>query len=105
MQKTQVSPMQTLWWANQSLGGPMSPLVGSVGFLVVSLTPLPPTVLLPQDSPCSASCLAVGLCIRFHQLLDEASLRIIMLGSYIHVLHIFMFCVCFFVFCFFLHYS
>ena len=52
-------------------------LVDSVGFLVVSLTPLAPTILpawLLQDSPSSSYCLSVGLCICFHPLLDETSL-------------------------------
>ena len=55
-----------------SLSGPR--LVDSVGFLVVSLTPLAPPILpppLPQDSPTSAECLAVGLCIYSHELLGE----------------------------------
>jgi hypothetical protein len=53
-----------------------SRLVNSVGFLLVSsgsfnhFSPHP----LPPDSPSSIQCLALGLCICFHQLLDEASL-------------------------------
>lgn len=47
--------------------------IDSVGFLVVSLTPLSPPILLPhlrQDSPSStSSCSNVGLCLTFHQLL------------------------------------
>lgn len=47
-------------------------LVDSAGFLVVPLTSLTPSILLPplpQDFPSSTQCLAVGLCIRFQQLL------------------------------------
>lgn len=62
-------------------------LVASVGPLVVSLTPLAgsnwlslsPT--LPRDSSSTTCCLAVGLCICFHPLLDEASQETVMLGS------------------------
>jgi hypothetical protein len=47
-------------------------LVDTVGFLVVSLTPLAPTTLpfpLQQDFPSSA----VSFCIYFHQVPAEAS--------------------------------
>lgn len=43
-------------------------IVGSIDFLVVSLTPLAPSILpppLPQDYPSSTQCLDVGLCISF----------------------------------------
>jgi hypothetical protein len=66
--------------------GPRS--VDSVGFLVVSLTSLAPSILhpsLPQDSLSSAYCLAVGLCICFHQFLGEASLMTVMIGSCLQV--------------------
>jgi hypothetical protein len=46
--------------------------------------PLTPSVIPPsllQDSPNSALCLPVGVCIYFHQLLVEASQRTAMLGS------------------------
>jgi hypothetical protein len=59
-------------------------LFDSSGFLMVSLTPLAPTFFppsLPQDSPSSAECLAVGLCICFHLLLGEASLMSVGLGT------------------------
>ena len=52
-------------------------LVDSLGFLVVSMTLLSPSVLLtilPQDSPNYTYCFAVGLSISFYQLLGEASL-------------------------------
>jgi hypothetical protein len=61
-----------------------SRLVGSLGLLVALLTPSTPSVLrltLSQDFPSSAWCLAVGLYICFHQLLDEAFQMIVMLGS------------------------
>ena len=60
-------------------------LVDSVGFLVVLLTPLAPTILPPpllQDSA-NSKYLAMGLCISFHHLLGEASLMTIMLGSWL----------------------
>jgi hypothetical protein len=64
------------------VGGPGSAsphgtrLVDSVGILVASL--IPPSCLLlsltlPQDSPGSACCLAVSLCLCLHPLLGEAS--------------------------------
>ena len=60
-------------------------LIDSAGIgHVVSFTPLTPTVFLLSllwDSLSSASCLAVDLCMCSHQLLDEASLMLIMLGS------------------------
>ena len=52
-------------------------IVGSVGLLVVPLIPLALTILhppLPYDSWSSAQWFTMGLCICFHQLLDEASL-------------------------------
>jgi len=54
-----------------------------MSFLVVSLSLLAPTILLPlpQGSLSSAQCLAVGLCIFFHQWLDGASLMVIVPGS------------------------
>ena len=55
-------------------------LVVSLGFLVMTLTPLALTVLLPslqQDSWRSARYLAVELCICSHQLLDGGSLMTI----------------------------
>ena len=59
-------------------------LVDSVSFFVVSLTLLAPTILpssLLHSSPRSVQCLAVDLCLCFHQLLDEASLMTIGLMS------------------------
>lgn len=58
-------------------------LLESVSFLVMFLIPLSPTILPPflaQDVLCSTQCLAVGLCICFCQLLDEACLVIIWVG-------------------------
>lgn len=58
-------------------------LVNSVGFVAVSLALLAPLTLppcLPQDSPSFIQCLTVGLCIRSHQLLGEASQMPVMLG-------------------------
>ena len=62
-------------------------LVDSVGFLVVSLTPLAPSILLPLSSVSSKLhlILCCGFCISFHQLLGEASLMTVMLGSYLQV--------------------
>ena len=66
-------------------------LIDSVGFLVVSLTPLAPTILfsffalfvrIPQAPP---NCLAVGFCICFHQRLGEASLMTVELGTSLRV--------------------
>lgn len=62
-----------------------SKLVDSVNLLVVSMTSLAHSILsstLPQDFPSSAHCLAMGLHICFQQLLDEASQKTVMLGSY-----------------------
>ena len=62
-------------------------LFDSVGLLVVSLTLLVSPILSPiilQDSLSSACCLVVGLCICFDQLLDEASQKTVMLGSYLN---------------------
>ena len=65
--------MLFVWWFRlYETYGPM--FFGSVGLLVVSLTPLaspipPPT--LPQDSLSSVKYLALGLCICFYQLLDK----------------------------------
>ena len=58
-------------------------LVDSAGFLVADPVPsiLPS---LPQDSS-NSTCLAVGLSISFHQLLDEASMMTVMLGSCLKV--------------------
>ena len=59
-------------------------LVDCVDLLVVSLIPLAyslPTPTLPQDFLSSVCCLAMGLCICFHLLLDEASQETVMLGS------------------------
>ena len=59
-------------------------LVDSVDLPVESLFPLGRSILpatLPQDSPSSVQCLAVGLCICFSQLLDGASQRTVTLGS------------------------
>jgi hypothetical protein len=53
--------------------------VDFVCFPVLCLTILAP--LLPQDSLSFSLCLAVGLCICFHQLLDGASMTVIMSGS------------------------
>lgn len=69
--------------------GPNGPrLVDSVGFLVASLTPLTPIILLPhlpQDSSNVTYCLVVGLCPCFHQLLHEPSLMTVILGSCLQV--------------------
>jgi hypothetical protein len=70
-----------------SVSSHRSRLVYSVDLLVVSLTSLAPSTLpppptLPQDSPSSTYCLVVGLCFCFHQLLDEASQKTVMLGYY-----------------------
>lgn len=54
-------------------------LVGSVGFFVVFLPPLAHTILsslFPLDSLRSAQCLAMVICIYFHQLLGEQLLTI-----------------------------
>jgi hypothetical protein len=54
-------------------------LLDSVGLLVMSLTSPALSILsptLPHDSLSSAWCLAVGLCICLHPLLDEASQEI-----------------------------
>ena len=62
-------------------------LVGSMDFLLVSLTPVALTILplpLPQDSPTSI-CLAVDPYICSHQSLNKASLVMIMLGSGLEV--------------------
>lgn len=60
-------------------------LADSVGFLVVSLSPLAPTILYPpllQDSLSYGKRLfPVGLCICFHRLLDEASQMAIRIGT------------------------
>lgn len=57
---------------------------GHISHLVVTLTPLVLSVLpstLPQVVESSAFCLAVGLCICLHQLLDGGSQKTVMLGS------------------------
>lgn len=59
-------------------------LVDVVGFLVVSLNSLAPSILplsLPLDSPSSSKCLIVSLCICFHMLLEQASQMTVMLDS------------------------
>ena len=62
-------------------------VVGSVGLLVMSLTSLAPSIFQPLPQPStrlpelSAWCLSVGLCICFHQLLDKASRRTVVLSS------------------------
>ena len=60
-------------------------LVEFVGHvLVVPLTSLATIILLPlllQNSPSPAYCLAVGLCISSHQLLDDTSLMTVGLGT------------------------
>jgi hypothetical protein len=59
-------------------------LAYSVGLLVLFSIPPASSVFLltfAQDSLSSAYCLAVSLCICFHQLLDEASQETAMLGS------------------------
>ena len=59
-------------------------LIGYVGLSVEFQYSLGPSVLPPtlsQDSPSSISCVAVGLCICFHQLLGRASQRTVILGS------------------------
>lgn len=58
--------------------------VNSLGFAVVSLTPLTPAMFpcpLSQDSPMSAHGLAVGICICLHQFLSEATLTTVGLGT------------------------
>lgn len=55
---------------------------------MISLTPLVPTILPSshtQNSVSSFYCLAVGVYICFHQLLNEASLKTIMLGCGLEV--------------------
>lgn len=77
------------WWF--SLWEPPHPrhglrLVDSVGFIVVSLTPLAPSILSPHHftrNPKLRLMFDCGLCICFHQLLDEASQETVMLGSYL----------------------
>ena len=59
-------------------------LVDSVGFLVMSLNPLTPTILPPlllQVSPSSPKLLAVSFCICFHHLLGEVILMTTELGT------------------------
>ena len=80
--------MQAPWLAVQSYEPWWTQVSDFVGFLVMSLTALAPTIFLPpllQDSTSSTECLTVGLCICFHQLLGEASLMMIMLGSCLQV--------------------
>lgn len=48
-------------------------VIGSVGFLVVSLVPLASSILLPHSSTGVPSSLAMGLYISFHQLLGDLS--------------------------------
>ena len=58
--------------------------VDFVGFLIVSLSFLAPTIfppLLQQDSLNSTKCVTVDLCICFHQLLDETSQMPVCLGT------------------------
>jgi hypothetical protein len=55
-----------------------------VGFLVVSLLPLDPSIFphpLPQDFPSLAKYLAAGLSFSFNQLLFEAPLMVVMLDT------------------------
>ena len=59
-------------------------LFSSVDAFVMSLVPLPATILPPslyQDSPAQPNFLTVGLCICFHQLLYEVSLMTIGLDT------------------------
>lgn len=74
--------------SSESVSPYVTMLVVSVGLLVVTLIPLAPTnhsLPLLQDSPVSTSYLAVGHCLRFHQLLGEATQMKVMLGSYLQV--------------------
>jgi hypothetical protein len=63
-----------------------SRLVGSVCLSVEFLSPLGPAVLppfLPEESPSSIHCMAMGVCVCLSQMLDEASQRTTMLYSYL----------------------
>ena len=61
-----------------------SRLIDSLGLPVEFLSSSGPSILpltLLYASPSHRQCLAVGLCISFSQLLDEASQKTVMLGS------------------------
>lgn len=79
-----MSPLLALVGRSVSVSSYALRLVDSMGFLVVSLTPLAPTILSPplsQGSLRSAYCLAVGFCICFYQLLYEIFLVTIRIGT------------------------
>ena len=69
---------------NSVSGNPYGPRKFDFVNLVVSLATLALSIFsptLPQDSLNSTYCLVVDLCICFHQLMDEASKKIVMTGS------------------------
>ena len=74
------------WWFDFS-EPPWAQVILLCRFSCVSLISLASLILhptIPQDSLSSAIVrLAVGLCICFHQLLDEASQKTVMLGSWL----------------------